>query len=85
VSRAVRAGRVVDKDGRPVAGVLVSVVWGTAPTPEIGRRTNDAGVFQVALPPGRFRVQAVTRSGDTGEVEVEGSEGGEIIITVESA
>lgn len=81
--RALRRGRVVDEEGGPVAGAMVSVVWGTAPTPEIGRRTDDAGAFQVGLPPGRFCVKAVTTSGGAGEVEVEGGEGGEIVIRID--
>jgi protocatechuate 3,4-dioxygenase beta subunit len=83
VRRALRLGRVVDADGRPVAGALVSVVWGTAPTPEIGRRTRDDGRFQVGLPPGQFRIQAVTVSGSAGEVEVEGGQGDEILIRID--
>jgi hypothetical protein len=82
VARALRHGRVVDADGRAVAGALVSVVWGTAPTPEIARRTGDDGAFHVGLPPGRFRVQAVCASGALGETETEGGEGGEIVIRI---
>lgn len=74
-------GRVVDADGRPVAGALVAVVWGTAPTPDIGRRTDDAGAFQVGLGPGRYRIRATAR-GASGEVEVEGGQGGEIVIKI---
>lgn len=74
---------MVDAHGRPVGGALVSVAWGTAATPEIGRRTNDAGVFHVGLPPGRFRVQAVAPSGGAGVAEVDGGEGGEIVIRIE--
>lgn len=81
--RVRRRGRVVDEAGRPVGSAVVAVVWGTAPTPEIGRRTTEEGVFQVALPRGRFRVQAVAPSGAKGAVEVEGGEGGEIVITIE--
>lgn len=69
----------MDAAGRPVAGALVAVVWGTAPTPEIGRLTNEQGVFQVGLAPGRYRIRAVAREA-TGEAEVEGGQGGEILI-----
>jgi hypothetical protein len=82
--RILRQGRVVDAAGEPVSGALVAVVWGTAPTPEIARRTDDAGAFQVGFPPGRFRVQATTPSGGTGELEVEGGSGEEIVIRIES-
>lgn len=77
-----RRGRVVDAGGKPVGGALVAVVSGTAATPEIGHRTTGEGVFQVALPEGSFRLQAVAASGATGTVEVEGGEGGEIVIRI---
>ena len=82
MSRALRHGKVVDGDAHGVAGALVSVVWGTAPTPEIGRRTGHDGTFQVGLPPGTFRLNAVAESGFAGQVEVEGGEGGEIVIRI---
>jgi hypothetical protein len=73
---------VVDGLGRAIPGALVSVVWGTAATPEIGRRTDALGAFHVGLPPGRFRLEAVAEQG-VGQVEVEGGEGDEIVIVVE--
>lgn len=79
--RSLRRGRVVDADGQPVAGALVAVVWGTGPTRDIGRRTNDEGAFQVGLEPGRYRLQA-TAPGAAGEVEIEGGDGGEILIQI---
>jgi hypothetical protein len=81
--RALRRGRVIDAEGHPVTNALVSVTWGTAPTPDIARRTDASGAFQVALPPGRFRVRAVTTDGRAGEVEVAGAEGKDIIIRVD--
>ena len=75
---------MVDATGKPVAGALVAVVWGTRPTPDIGRRTNQEGVFQVALPPGRYRIRAFTE-GATGEVEVEGGVEDEIVIPIHSS
>ncbi|MFS0757467.1 hypothetical protein ABC383_22560 [Noviherbaspirillum sp. 1P10PC] len=84
MSRSLRSGRVVDSESHGIAGALVSVMWGTAPTPEIGRRTGDDGAFQVGLPEGLFRLQAVTDSGSAGEVEVDGGEGGEIVIRIDA-
>ena len=81
--RILRKGRVIDMSGQPVVGALVSVVWGTAPTRDIGRRTNDEGAFQIGLGPGRYRIQAV-KSDSEGEVEVEGGEGEEIIIKIKT-
>lgn len=66
-----------------MSGALVSVVWGTAPTRDIGRRTNDEGAFQVGLEPGRYRIQAVTDE-VSGEVEVEGGAGEDIVIQLGS-
>lgn len=80
--RALRRGRVVDASGEPVPGALVSVVWGTAPTPEIGRRTDDAGRFQVGLPPGQFRIAATTASGEAGQIEVDGGASDEIVLRI---
>lgn len=80
--RTLRRGRVLDAEGRPVAGALVSVVWGTAPTGDIGRRTNAEGAFQVGLGPGRYRIRA-TASGAEGEVAAEGGPGEEIVIRIQ--
>lgn len=82
-NRKLHKGSVVDETGKPVAGALVAVVWGTVPTPDIGRRTNHEGAFQVALAPGRYRIRAFTE-GAAGEVEIEGGDGGEIVIPIRS-
>lgn len=80
-TRVLRRGRVVDSAGQPVAGAMVSVVWGTSPTMDIGRQTNKEGAFQVGLEAGLYRLQAI-KSEVTGEVEVEGGAGDEIVITL---
>lgn len=77
-----RAGRVLDASGRPVAGAVVAVVSGTAPTPEIGIRSGADGRFTVALPAGKFRLQAHA-GGQAGAVEVEGDGGEEIVIQIQ--
>lgn len=61
---------MVTAEGRPAAGAIVAVTWGTAPTPEIGIVAGDDGGFVVALPPGRFRLQA-NAEGKSGQAEVE--------------
>lgn len=84
--RVGRRGRVIDADGRAVAGALVAIVWGTAPTPETGRRTDAEGCFLVGLTTGeRFRVRATTADGRAGEVDVDGSAAAEIIVRVHAA
>jgi protocatechuate 3,4-dioxygenase beta subunit len=81
--RVLRHGRVLDEDGRPVAGAFVAVAWGTAPTPEIGRRTDASGLFQVALAAGgQFVVRATTTDGRAGEALVDGSATTEIVVRV---
>jgi hypothetical protein len=53
-----------------VAGALAAVGWGTAPTPEIAIRANENGIFRLALPIGRFRVDARGPDGATGSIEL---------------
>lgn len=81
--RVVRRGRVIDAEGRGIAGALVSVVWGTAPTPETGRRADADGCFVVGLSAGdRFRVRATAADGRAGETDVDGSASDEIVVRV---
>lgn len=60
---------MVDGHGDGVAGALVMVVRGTAPTPEIGIVTDAAGGFAIALPEGRFTIRAV-KDGASAENDV---------------
>ena len=76
---------MIDAGGHPVAGAFVSVTWGTAPTPDIARKTGEDGTFQVGLPPGKFRIRATASESRSGEVEVDGGEGDEIVITVRAS
>ena len=75
-----RGGIVTDAAGRPVGGALVEVARGTAPTPEIGYRTDARGRFRISLPPGRFTLRAVAADAGQGETEVQGGPGGLIDI-----
>ncbi|QAY79350.1 carboxypeptidase-like regulatory domain-containing protein [Sphingosinicella sp. BN140058] len=63
-------GRVLRAGGDPAAGAFVMVAWGTAPTPEIGIVADEAGCFHVALPEGRFRLQANAEEAQ-GTIELE--------------
>jgi hypothetical protein len=63
-------GHVVREDGTPVAHALAFVGWGTAPTPEIAFRIDENGIFRLALPSGRFRIEARGPDGVTGSVEL---------------
>ncbi len=81
---AVRSGRVVDAEGRPVEGALVSVAQSEGPVPEIALRTGPDGRFAFPLPPGRARLRADTPDGGVGSLEVSGDEGSdeEILLRV---
>ena len=79
-----REGIVVDAAGRPVAGALVEVARGTAPTPEIGYRTDADGHFRISLPPGRFTLRAASPDAGQGEAEVVGGPGEPIEIRLAS-
>ncbi len=61
---------VVREDATPVAHAVAFVAWGTAPTPEIAFRTDVSGIFRLALPSGRFRVDARGPDGATGSIEL---------------
>ena len=74
-----RLGRVLRADGSPAPGALVGVVEGDAPTPEIGIRADSGGWFHVALPEGRFVVEAYA-GGVKGRAEVDGASDHEIVL-----
>jgi hypothetical protein len=63
-------GHIVREDARSAAGALAAVEWGTAPTPEIAIRANENGIFRLALPNGRFRVEARAPDGAIGSIEL---------------
>lgn len=63
-------GRVVTREGRGVAGALVAVARGTAPTPEIGIVCDAEGYFGIALPPGRYTIEARAPDGRVGSTSL---------------
>lgn len=75
-----RHGRVVDASGAPVPGASVVIVESTVPMPEIALLCDNAGRFEVRLPPGRFVLRAHSPIGGMGEVEVEGAPSVEEIV-----
>lgn len=65
-------GSVVDAEGAPVAEALVSVEWGTAPTPEIALLTGNDGSFRIALPVGgTYVLRGISPGGNTGRTRIE--------------
>lgn len=63
-------GHVVREDATSMAHAVAFVGWGTAPTPEIAFRADENGIFRIALPSGRFRVEAKGSDGTTGSTEL---------------
>jgi hypothetical protein len=80
-----RPGRVLRPDNTPVAGALVWVEAGSAPTPEIAIRSDGAGRFMIALPAGRFRLAARAPDGAMGSAEHKLGDlpGAELIVVVQ--
>ena len=64
------SGRVVSREGGGVAHALVAVARGTAPTPEIGIGCDADGYFGIALPPGRYVLEARAPDGRIGRVTI---------------
>ena len=69
--RVLHHGRVVGANGAGAASALVFVARGTAPTPEIAIRCDKEGRFRLALPPGRFVIEAQSAEGAIGSLEIE--------------
>jgi hypothetical protein len=67
-------GRVTDVDGRPIAGMRVSIVSGTTGFPEILALTDENGRYTIgSVPAGRFEVAVHDTEGndiDSGSVTV---------------
>lgn len=70
VETVLHRGRVVSRTGRGIARALVAVAHGTAPTPEIGIGCDADGCFGVALPPGRYTIEARGPDGRLGSVTI---------------
>jgi Carboxypeptidase regulatory-like domain len=70
LERLLHDGRVVDPEGFGVSDAIVAVVRGTAPTPEIGIRSDADGRFRIALPLGDFEIEARAPDGRTGRASV---------------
>jgi Carboxypeptidase regulatory-like domain len=63
-------GRVRYRSGEFAAGAIVAVQRGTAPTPEIAIRCDAKGGFHIALPQGRYDIEARAHNGEFGTVSV---------------
>lgn len=71
-NRGIVTGRVVNADGAPVVGVQVrprSLDDPARPIPELVVATDDKGVFQWTLEPGRYEFQAQPSGTASGRTE----------------
>ena len=82
-------GTVVDDQGRPVAGMRVGIISGTAAFPEVGPETDEKGYYQIGgVPPGTFQVAVHDRDGrrvGLGGVDVTSGETATLDFTVSAA
>jgi hypothetical protein len=78
-----REGRVLDAEGRPVPGALVTVVSGTVPVPEIALIADNEGRVRLRLADGHYRLRAISPTGQSGEGEVSGADTN-FVITIRS-
>jgi hypothetical protein len=69
--RVLRRGRVTNSHGSGLARALVYVASGTAGTPEIAVKCDDTGHFSLALPRGRFWIEARSVEGAVGSTEID--------------
>jgi hypothetical protein len=80
--RILHQGRVTNVRGSGLGQALVYVARGTAGTPEIAVKCDDAGNFRLALPPGHFQIEARSSDGAVGSTEVDVTKGAEEISIV---
>ena len=69
---AVLTGRLVDEDGRPVAGGTVYFISGPVSLPDIAQVAGADGEFVLSVPvKGRYRIGARASGFAPGEAEVD--------------
>ena len=78
--------RVLDTQGRPVAGATLAVEQAAGPVPEIGHRADQHGRARIGLPPGQAMVRAFGPNRETGTAEftVAADSNPEIVVRLES-
>ena len=63
-------GTVADAQGRPLEGIRVAIISGTAAFPEIAPETDAAGNYQIGgVQPGTYQVAALDRDGQRVDLE----------------
>jgi hypothetical protein len=69
--RVLHRGRVTNARGDGLGHALVYVARGSAGTPEIAVKCDNAGHFRLALPRGHFQIEARSVAGTVGSTEIE--------------
>jgi hypothetical protein len=81
-------GAITDHNGKPLAGMRVSIVSGTTGFPEIAVETNGKGYYQIgSVPPGTFEVAVHDRQGNRiglGSVTVRSGEASTLNFVIQS-
>lgn len=76
-------GRVLDQDGRPVAGVSVAVASSPGPHPDLAALTTSDGEFRLSRLPVGTVVLAARQSGRSGSAAADVVAGGTSEIEIE--
>ena len=72
-------GTVTGPDGKPVAGIRIAIVSGTAPFPEMAPSTDEKGYYRLSsLQPGTYEVAVRDDQGGEAGLESAVVKGGEI-------
>ena len=72
-------GAVTGTDGKPVAGIRIAIVSGTAPFPEMAPSTDEKGYYRLSsLQPGTYEVAVRDDQGEEAGLESAVVKGGEI-------
>ncbi len=62
--------RIIGKEGVPVSGAHVSVLWSSVPVPEFSYLSDADGVMTLDLQPGDYCFRADAPDGRSGEARV---------------
>ncbi|MGH9879860.1 MAG: carboxypeptidase-like regulatory domain-containing protein [Pyrinomonadaceae bacterium] len=78
------SGKVVGRDGRPIAMARIYFTAGPQPLPEIAALTNDDGTFSLTAPqPGKYSIQCAADGFATKSVTVTVSQGQTVHLDIE--
>ena len=73
---AALTGRILDSNGRPVAGASVFLIAAPVAMPDIAQLSNAEGVFDLEAPSaGRYTIGAAAPGGGEGRITIDVGEG----------